>query len=288
MLYTLAFFGFAVFLSLRDVLSELFLKEAPIPMAFLICAVITLFSFGQLLITKKISSLQKNLKKKQVQKRAWALGILCAFIYALTFFMLKKIGAGLFNMINHGLTPLLTALIGITVFKNSFRLNFLLSLILYISGIFLLTWYRPFFGWEWIFLLLLCPLSLATSAGLMKWLLDPKLGGLSQAEVLFIRFAPATLFLFFWIYWHPALLFSYQNLSRAILISIIGGYLPLFLLCVALSRRSLTDLARWNLLVPAFTFFGTLYWHPENIKIIPIGGGVLVLLAMLINKPGEA
>lgn len=277
------FVGFALFLALRDILVEAWLQEEPIVLAFLVCLSITTIAALILYRQRGYSAFMDKLFQKGVKRRVFLLGLCAALAYASAFYMVTKVGAGLFNMIDYGLAPVATALLGFLFFKNKIGRDFIFSFLIYLIGLFMLTYHRSNFGFLWVLFLIISPVSSAISDALVKWLLDPK-QGFNRFEVLILRFFPSTLFLFFYILYSEHLALNFHNFSGSIVVSVVGGFVPLYFLCCGLATGKLTELALWEFLIPALSFLATLSLHPEtNARTMPLVGAGIILLSLLFS-----
>lgn len=277
MLTRLLFATFVVLIALRDILSELWLRENPVVFAFAISALTSGISLTVILIRGDLKLLMSKLCKKGVLMRAIPLGFLSVFIYGLGYYLVKRVGAGLFNVVDYGLTPIATVLLASLMFSEKIKKGFGLSILLYIIGVILLNWYRPMSGIVYLLPILAIPLAVSLSDGLTKWLLSADKGGFNKEELLVVRFLPgalvtAVISMFF------AGGIVVQDTLPLILVSVFCGWLPLWILCAALTKANLSELAYWELLIPSLAFFGTLHLHlDENARFVPIVGALLIL-----------
>jgi len=128
------FLGFAILISSRDLIADSLFHEHlgmnSVDIAdfvWVLCLVVASISGVQLLITGRMISFSKKLARRDIGLRAGLLGILAIVIYAVTFYMIKKMGAGLFNVVDYGLAPLITAALGILIRKEFFRRELILA-----------------------------------------------------------------------------------------------------------------------------------------------------------------
>lgn len=290
---TVAIFILAIFVLLvagRDIAYELFLNKSPagISFAFWVCATASVLSCGWLVIRGELRSLFNRVFQKRIFLASVVLGFMCAVIYVTTFIAIEYIGAGMFNMLDWGLAPVLTALIGIWYDKDIIsRPRILFSLTLYIIGtigLYSASGEMQSFGPIILLFALLSPVFTAISFPLQRWLMENNEGPLTEAQVTFVRFLPATVVIFLYEYFvngsFPEVVAPFKLFS----VTIILGFIPLILLCYALVKSSLSRFAVWLFGIPALAFFGTLHIYPNHQKIVPIISSFIILTAILIME----
>lgn len=276
------FAAFAVLIALRDITYEIYLKEFvdPFSYAFMIVATIVVVAILGLAIQRNsMTALVAKFQTPGLPSRSLALGALAALVYGVTFFMIHQIGAGVFDLIDYGLTPILTAALGFAFFQDTWRNAYIVSFCLYVGGLIMLAPSVSVSGYPLLFIAILSPLGTSLSDYLSKWLLGS--GRLSREELLLVRFLPATLVLLI----YRATLVSdsvyVKSPALVLLFALVLGALPLWFLCLGLFRNALTQLAIWEFLIPALAFFGTLYWHWfEAGREFRIVGALLVLVGI--------
>lgn len=300
----LCFGGFAALIAMRDIAIDLWLKENSLTLALAICATILLLSIVNLAMFGSIQSLVRKLvASPQLLIATIGFGVFSGVMYAVVFFFVQTMGAGLFNIIDYGLAPLLTAALGVWWLdrkqedqgERSGQLA--ASIGLYILGVILLMVPRGMTGVQLIWLALLVPLATSCTDALTRWLqtqntetskptevaaTEAKVT-LEPQELLIMRFAPATLVLF------ACNIFANTGftLARPLPVFATGalfGFVPLWLLAIGLRKGELRELAVWEFLIPAISFFGTLYAHPENAGGLPVSGAILVLVAFVVGQ----
>ena len=278
---------FALLIGSRDVGAELMFRKQPDEVAacfaFTICATITTIAFVLILIRGGLPAMLRKILNRQVLPRVVIVGISAAVVYLVTFAMIHRIGAGLFNLFDYGLAPLLTAALGIVFLGNTLTRRMLLAALAYVAGIFLLFWGNETFGWAWIGIALLSPIGTAISDATTKWLLSPDRANLSRQESLFLRFLPATVLIGVWINRTGGNI-HIHNSGIPILLAVVCGFLPLWLLCTGLGRAALTKYAVWEFLIPAVAFFATLPVRPENLRLTTAVGALVILLAVVLHE----
>ena len=306
------FLWFAVLVALRDVVAEAFklAKTSPIGFAFVLCALVALLAWAGIFFevsrdrraagasapsperatptpTAKTSSpLAKRLAQAGVLPRCLALGILGAVIYGATFYLVGHpgFGAGLFNMIDYGLGPLLTAFVGRLFFGNRLTGVATVSFGLCCLGIVLLHQASPAATWTLLLIALLSPIATAASDGLSKWLLNEERDGhLTRCELMALRFTPAAVVLFALALWRGED-FGALNYPATLAVGIALAFYPLWLLYSALGRSDLPQLAASEFLIPVISFLGTLHLHPDQLAVLPIFGAVLVGMGYVLYE----
>ena len=214
-----------------------------------------------------------------VTGRVLLLGPMTATVYGVTFSLIEneRMGAGLFNLVDGGLTPILTAAIGILVWREPLNRRFLLAFATYLVGIGALFSGREPYGLPLLAIAALSPIGTAGSYGLQKWLLEEGLGGLTYAQVLFVRFLPAGLVIWGYMTWLDPGSPSFNRLDLAIPAALVLGVPPVVLLCSALAKNSLKRFSAWFFLIPAGAYLTTLPFRPENLGKLRVFGAVLIL-----------
>lgn len=285
----LAFALFALLLGARDVGAELLFKgqtvESRSCFAFLICLIITVLSLFIVVAQRGLPRVLKKVLDRRLLPRLILVGISTAVVYVVTFEMIGKLGAGVFDLFDYGLAPILTGALGIVVFHNLMTSRLLFAALGYVIGIFLLFWGNQTAGWAWVGIAVLSPVGTAVSDATTKWLLSEKGGNMTRAELLFVRFLPATVLIGTWILARGGeihLHFAGSSLPLAVFC----GFLPLWLLCTGLGRAALTKYAIWEFLIPAVAFFATLPLHPEHLTLKTISGAVIIILAVVLHEIG--
>lgn len=280
-----AFAWFAILIAMRDISAELFLDEDPVSLAFLVSSTIVLLSLGMVFVRGSFFELVEKLKRPGAMWRASVLGIVSGGIYGGLFYLIGHMGAGLFNLIDYGLIPIATAATGIIFFKERLRWELVLACFVYLVGLVLLMAYREMFGASLIFFALFCPFATAASDGLTKWLLDPGRGNLSRPQLLIVRFLPAAFALALFAYFGSGKGLQIVNIPGGLLVSVLFGWLPLYLLCTGLGREGLARLASFEFIIPGIAFFGTLAWHwEESARPLPLLGACLVLSGIFVSE----
>lgn len=280
-----AFAGFAVLIAMRDISAELLLNEDPVSLAFLVSSVIVALSIIMVLVSLSLGDLLRKLKKPQTIWRAAVLGCMSGAIYGGLFYLIDHMGAGLFNLIDYGLIPIVTAAIGIFFFGERLRGELILASGIYVLGLVFLMWGREMFGYSLIFFAIFCPVATAASDGFTKWLLDPEKGALSRPQLLIVRFFPAAVALALFAEWGTGKGIEIENWSMSLFVAVAFGWAPLWLLCTGLGRAGLAKLATYEFVIPGIAFFGTLPWRwEENARLFPIVGAILVLLGMVVAE----
>ena len=279
MLTRMLFATFVVLIAMRDILSELWLEENPIVFAFMVSSVTAGISILHLSLRGGFQDLVAKLRRPAVLIKALPLGALSAFIYGLGYYLVKQVGAGLFNVVDYGITPLATLVLGKLMFGEKLGRSFTPAFIFYCAGLIMLNVYRSMTGILFLIPILAIPVAVSLSDALTKWLLGEDKGGLSKEELLIVRFLPGALVT-------AALCYStlggipIEKPVALITVSLACGWLPLWILCTVLAKANLSQLAYWELVIPALAFFGTLHLHQDsNARFIPVLGALLILTA---------
>lgn len=275
-----AFPLFAAFLSLRDILADYILAENATSLAWLVCTCIALYALLHLLATRKITGLaRKVFGSARFFGFAALLSVFAAAIYWITFALIQhhKMGAGLFNVVDYGLSPILTAMLGYAIWKEQLLKAHVASLLVYVAGILLLYSSESFTGQSLILIALMSPFATAASDAISKVLLKNKF---SREEVLLIRFAPASALLFALAYFSeagPVIV----NWPAALVVAILG-VLAIWFLYDGLAGGPLTYLAVWETSIPALVFLGTLPKHLHKISDLTMVSGVGLIIAAVV------
>lgn len=279
---------FAVLIALRDVTKELGLSEEDsISFAFAVTGVIAVLALVVVLAKPGgIKPCTIRLRNPRVAGAAAILGVSAALIYVVTFAMIDEMGAGLFNLIDYGAAPILTAGIGVVAFRNKAPRWLLLSFAMYVSGIALLHFERHDVNVLLVLIALCSPIATAASDGLTAWMLSPDGGGLSRSELLLVRFTPASLGIlgFTAVTRHDL---SLVNPPVVLGTATVLGFVPMWLLCSGLivGKKNLVELAVAEYLIPVLAFVLTLPARAdEHFAPVPIVGALLVLVALTLGN----
>jgi|GEM_PF-5547216 len=287
---TITFAGFALLLAFRDVATELFLstqtetKEKTLWLSFAVCGTILTLSCVRLLFGRQWG-LFKKLKTPGAPRKAMVLGLLSGGIYFGIFFIIGQLGAGVAGLIDYGLIPLATAIVGARMFKERLSADFYGAFLVYLIGITILMISCNESIPLWLLgVAILPPIASALSDGYTKWLLNEKNAGLTRDELLIVRFSPAALVLY-----TLAAVTSESPMPqiddpfKTLAVAVAGGWVPLMLLCTGLGMAGMKKLAAWEFTIPAVAFLGTLHRHPEHMGI-PMFGAALILSGIVISE----
>ena len=281
----LAFLLFALLIGARDVGAELIFsnhnKEIRPNFAFLICATITTLSFLIVVFQRGFRDLIHKFRDRQISYRIMLLGASAAVVYLVTFEFIGRYGAGLFDLFDYGLAPILTAALGILIFNNLVTRRLYAATIAYLIGVVLLFWGNQTIGLVWVAIAILSPIGTAVSDAMTKWLLMPD--RLTRAELLFVRFLPATILVGVWIVGSGGHIHVHEPI-KTIPLAVFGGFLPLWLLCTGLGQAALTKYAVWEFLIPATTFLATLPWHPQHRTLQKTIGAAFIVSAVISHE----
>ena len=156
----------------RDVTYEAFLSDAVdgLSFALLVCVAVATSSLLWLIGTHQLTDLRVHLTRRSVQGRVVLLGPMTGLVYGVTFSLIERdsMGAGLFNLVDGGLTPLLTALIGIVAWREHVNRRLALAFTSYLVGIAALFSGHSWHGLSLLAIAVLSPLGTAGSYGLQK------------------------------------------------------------------------------------------------------------------------
>lgn len=290
---SLALAGFALGIAGRDILWELLLSpsygEDFTSFAFLLCATIAGLAIVNLIVRGELVAFLRKLGNVRMLEKAAVFGILTGAMYGTGVFLTShdRMGAGLFNVIDYGITPIATALVGLAVFKGSLPHRFwqlcavyLMGLVLLLSGGDLST------GWWYATIAMALPFITASSDGLMKWLLSDEGGNLGRSELLILRFAPAAIVLAGFAYFVMGTGINIYLPGQTFTVTVLCGFVPLWLLCTALRDQEMAKLALWEFVIPALAFVGTLHARPENKGWLPLLGAAIILLSFTLSQKG--
>jgi len=283
----LAFAFFALLLGARDVGAELLFKgqaaEARSCFAFLICLTITVLSLLIVIAQADLLGLLRKILDRRILPRLILVGVSAAVVYLVTFEMIGRLGAGVFDLFDYGLAPILTGALGVMLFHNLMTPRLLFAALAYAAGIFLLFWGNQMAGWVLVVVAILSPVGTAVSDATTKWLLSKEGGNMTRAELLLVRFLPATALIGTWILGTGGEIHLHSAWA-SLPLAVFGAFLPLWLLCTGLGRSSLTKYAVWEFLIPAVAFFATLPLHPEHLTLKAISGAVIIILAVALHE----
>lgn len=280
----LAFGGFAILIAARDIYAESPLRENGATFAFWIAVVICLLAGTIHLRSGLTQGSLAKLQSRTVVLKAITLSALTSVIYLVTFLVIERIGAGDFNLIDYGLSSLLTAAIGFLFFKGErLRASTVLAFILYGVGLWTISTHQNPNVSLYFVLALASPISTAASDGITKWLLTT--GGLTRAELLLVRFLPSVPILFVFAVFIDGGV-TLRSWWWSLLVAASCGFFPLWLLCTGLGKAALNRFAIWEFLIPVVAFIGTLQWHPEHRQFGPMTGASLIVAALLISELG--
>src|ERR1043165_153462 len=287
---TITFAGFALLLAFRDIATELFLatqtatREKTLWRSFAVCATILMLSCARLLARGQFGLLKKLMTPGALLK-AVTLGLLSGGIYFGIFVIIGRLGAGVAGLIDAGLIPLATATVGALMFKERLSADFYGAFLIYLLGITVLMSTRNESLPLWLLgIAVLPPVASALSDGCTKWLLDEKNAGLTRDELLIVRFSPAALVLYVLASaTSNSLVPQIDDPLTTLAVAVVGGWIPLMLLCTGLGMAGMKKLAAWEFTIPATAFLGTLHRHPENVGV-PIVGALLILFGIVISE----
>lgn len=280
------FLLFAIGIALRDIISERMFPKDSACLAFLVCSMIACISGLMVIFGTQGTTLRVRLQDRGVLKTVLVLSVMATAIYAVTFYMLSLQTAGPFDLLDYGFAPLLTAAIGFVRLGEPLSRRFFYSVAMFAAGMVMVAVGREHettpLTLGWLGIALISPFATAISDAVSQRLLQVE--KFRREEVLFCRFAPAAAILYVYIIaFHKGGLHLDKGVI-GLLLAIVLGFGPLYLLCTGLGRAALSQYAAYEGLIPAFVFFGTLPWHPGNRTITAIMGATLVLLGVVVAE----
>ena len=283
-----AFAGFVSLLAARDVWWETSLQktESFASFAALLWIVTAVLSSVFLVVRGEISSLVTRLKDLRVAAIAIGYGILSGTLYTVGFYLVSKMGAGLFNMIEYSIYPIALMLLAVTWRRNKFERHSVLDISIYLVGLTLLLSGLGMGGAAFAGLAAVLPIITATCDALTDYLLDPKKGNLTKSQVLFLRSAPAAVVVSAYAAIYTKTGFVVIDAFESIAAAIVCGFVPLWLLCTALAKADMKYLVRWICLIPALTFIGTLHLHWDSITGVQLAGAVVITVGWFLGFSG--
>src|SRR5687767_4012710 len=113
-----AFTLFALGIALRDLVTERLFARDSACLAFLIITTIAGISGVMIIFGRQTSTLAEKLRRPGVIGRVVMLAAMAALIYGITFYMVTQQTAGVFDLLDYGLAPLLTAAIGLAMLRE--------------------------------------------------------------------------------------------------------------------------------------------------------------------------
>lgn len=182
------------------------------------------------------------------------LGLLCAYIYTY-FWVTVLLTPGLFNLLDFGVTPLLTMLIAGAAFAEAIHWIRYAVLLLYGVGLFLFH-EAGFADSSVILVAVTYPLATVLSDAIAKTLVSGS-RPVTPDLLLFMRFGLATPVL---LGVASPLLWSERSdtLTIAVASAVALGYVPMKLLMLGLRQGRFRDLALADMLIPVIAFAGSI------------------------------
>jgi len=287
-------FGVYVFLLAgRDIIAEI--RYDDVPRAVIVphvLIVVFISSLALLLWNGGWRCLRVKLRDSYNFLLSCVVSVLTLVIYSATYFLIQTdiMGAGLFNVIDFGLNPILLSVIGVRLFGERPRRHIRLALSLFVVGIILMFLRRPLDGAPWIPVAVAGTTAMAASDTICKYLLASR--EYQKLEILVVRFAipcVASLAYIAWFDWRVEWSISVELIGYSILFA----FFPLYVLYHVLGRADLSSLGRWEILLPLLVYAGTLHLHLDDLlwPQWPIFGALIVLLAFLmcefLEKPND-
>jgi drug/metabolite transporter (DMT)-like permease len=259
----LAFAGFCVLSSARDVLSEAVFKDetssaSPVFVLF-VYSVVTQIVAGAMLLGARAAPEQKP-EPKQIDGRGvhflWLNGFtLAAFLF---YFLAinSPLGAAMNSFVDYGSSPIFTAIVGALLAGERLDKAFAASALISFGGIVILSAPRVYleqFSWLWMAGFAFALLSSVSSAFYRVYFRLLLVGGTSKSAVIFVRLCGLTLALGAILLIRPEL-FRVDLLAETALLGLLGFAAPLFLSLTIIQRLTLRSFAMLLFAVPALTF----------------------------------
>ncbi len=283
---TLAFVGFAVLLALRDILLEVYIEEDGLDFAFFLTSTVFILSLCALVAQRRLGALRERLKNRRILGMTALLGFFGALTYGPAFLLIAdaRVGAGLYNVVDSGVSPIAMSLVGVYFLKGSIRLSFFPALLVYLVGIFFLAQDLEPGTLPLLIVAMLIPFAVAGSDAVTRWMLKEGGEELDKLEVMVLRFGPSAVFLGI----AAALTGSegvvINNPISVLWVSVLCGFFPLWLLCTGLGKQGLTQLAAFEFVIPGLAYLGTLPWRPDNLGALRLLGASLAIIALLVSQ----
>lgn len=289
------FLFFCCLLAGRDAFSHLLLvrRVDPVFMLTCYCVFASLLAFAaKSYRTKSLEflSLFRRLSAEE-RRRFLILGLATWGVYTVTIFGISRLGATLFNFIDYGAMPVFTFLAGVLWFNDNPTRSMYAGGLVALCGL-LLFLFAPVevaTGTNWVFWVcfsMASPVLTALCSALQKKQID---NGLHPDIVLLFRFPIPAVIMLVWLLWSRPVM-HVSDLPPLLLLSFLGVFLPLLLLCYGFGQRegALSRFSVYLFLIPVLTFaLGPLLVRGEWAKLsqptISLGIG-LVLLGYFISE----
>lgn len=286
---------FVFSLAVRDIVQDIWLGErfqSRSDSALAVCLSLSLGSLGTIAARGGMTELAQVFESSALLWRAIVLGILAAVIYGVTYELVVRIGSGLFDLLDWGLSPPLTAVLAILVLGESNSIPLTATAFL-VSGLGILSLYLSgAFGRKsgaessalLIAIALMCPICVAATYLIKKQLFSEPLGPLSIDVVLALRFTPAAIFLAMYGWIKNKSIMRVESPTPTVILTAVLGTIPAVLVCFALVRTAMTEVGAWNFAIPALCFFGTLGFRKHSANRSPqrILSAIIVMLGLFI------
>jgi drug/metabolite transporter (DMT)-like permease len=272
----------------RDVVSEVYFKDQninsnPIYVLFVYSVVTQAIAFGIMAIRRTGSSSSTNLLRSALRKENVLVNVFTLSAFLFYFLAIASpLGAAMNALVDFGVGPTVTALVGAFLARDRLDRTFLFSAAAAVLGIVVLA--APRFRTEhvsalWISgvgLALLSALSAAFYTYYFKVLLDD---GVDKAEIVLLRMSGISLVLGMAILIRPEL-FSAELLLKTTVIGLIGFALPLFLSLTILQGVTIRGFAMLLFLYPVLTYSFSASIGLVNLYISDLLAGFLILVAV--------
>jgi len=208
-------------------------------------------------------------------------------VYAATIWGIKLAGATLFNFVDYGAMPIITLALAMYMAKEPPKRSFLVGALISLVGIVALNVYGGKVSFE-LNLGVACALVSATGTSLCSAYQKRQIDeGLNADLVLMFRFPiPAAVLLVFCAVQTPSV--ELEDIWALLVVSFIGVFLPLLLLCFGFASQSLSQFSAYLFLIPVLTFVFGAALNPATFSMVTnssiVFGMVLVLLGFLVAE----
>jgi drug/metabolite transporter (DMT)-like permease len=282
----IAFAGFCIFSSSRDVLSEFFFKTGAYPASpifvLFVYSLITQVVAGTILLVSKVTLSQTRVLLWKFKNEVMWLNVTTLSAFISYFFAIRSpLGAALNAFVDYGLGPLFMAGIGVMLLQDRVDKWFALCAAICLSGIAILVLPRLIFeefSLAWFLGLTLALFSSLSSAIYRVHFKVLLANGMSTSAVVFNRLHATTLVLGVILVLDPKL-FQTNLIVPTALIGLFGFCIPLYLILNVIRRMAIPRFAILLFAFPAMTLllsaglgFARLYWSDLLAGVLTLVG----------------
>lgn len=278
---TVKFFWAAVLLSVRDVIYDLWLSEYIPGLQYSLITVCTIVVVAIIVLAREQNNPFNAIRKMKSKSwmRLFIVGCVSAYAYSY-FWVIEKIGAGLFNMIDFGFTPVLTFIAGVLFFKERPKHMAVLQMVLFFIGFFLIVNSHVEVDISVLFLALTFPVATVIFFTVSKNLFLQE--NIEIDFVIFYRFAFALPFVALGFAYSEFMNAGLAHYCAAVISSIVFGYFPIRLILEGLKNGDMTKLAQSQVLIPLLSVLLTLYWYIDVYRNVYYIAGIVLFFVSLI------